>query len=155
MLGTNRRICARTLSLALLLAVGSVPLLVQAAEAAGGAFDPQVTYGTGTAPRSVAVGDFNGDGDPDLAVANQSNTQPPGSVSILLGQAGGGTFGTHTTYNTGTGPTSVAVGDFNADGDPDLVLTNFNNNSVSVLLGGAAGTFGTRTDFATGAEPVV
>ena len=63
---------------------------------------------------SIAVGDFNGDGKLDLAVANSGN----GTVSVLLGN-GNGTFATDTTYSTGgTTPEAVAVGDFNKDGIP-------------------------------------
>jgi hypothetical protein len=78
----------------------------------------------------VAVGDFNGDGDPDLAVANNDDS---GTVSVLTGGAGGG-FGAQTTFATGSHPESVAVGDFNADGDPDLAVANRDSGNVSVRL---------------------
>jgi hypothetical protein len=66
------------------------------------------------------VGDFNGDGEPDLAVANA------GTVSVLLGN-GNGSFQTHVEYPAGTGGSyllSVAVGDFNADGKLDLAISS-------------------------------
>ena len=67
----------------------------------------------------MAVGDVNGDGKPDLVVANEgSNT-----VSVLLGN-GNGTFQAQQTFATGTDPISVAVGDVNGDGKPDLVVAN-------------------------------
>ena len=76
---------------------------------------PTSDYATGSGPDSVAVGDFNLDGKPDLAVANQgSNT-----VSVLLGN-GDGTFAAKVDYATGSIAASVAVGDFNLDGKPDL-----------------------------------
>ena len=85
---------------------------------------------------SVAVGDFNGDGKPDLAVANNySNTYGTGTASVLLGN-GDGTFQTPQNFAAGTSPESVGVGDFNGDGKPDLAvadLTNI-NPTVSVLL---------------------
>src|SRR5712691_7499054 len=59
---------------------------------------------------SVAVGDFDGDGKPDLAVANLNGT----NVSIFLGN-GDGTFRAATTFGAGIGPNSVEVGDFNRD----------------------------------------
>jgi hypothetical protein len=92
----------------------------------------------GTDPTSVAVGDFNGDGIPDLAVANQGS----GTVSILLGN-GNGTFtqAPASPITVGKDPISVAVGDFNGDGIPDLAVTNFGGSSVSVLLGNGDGTF--------------
>ena len=46
----------------------------------GGTFGPQSSYAAGTHPSAVAVGDFNGDGKPDLAVANKND----GTVSVLL-----------------------------------------------------------------------
>jgi hypothetical protein len=70
---------------------------------------------------SVAVGDFNGDGDPDLAVADQS----PGEIMVLLGSTGG-TFTGPTILTTDSGVSAVAVADFNRDGDPDLAVSNVN-----------------------------
>ena len=84
----------------------------------------------------MAVGDFNGDGRPDLAVANiGSNT-----VSVLLGN-GDGTFQPAQHFATGAAPRSVAVGDFNGDGRLDLATANSGGNDVSVLLGNGDGTF--------------
>ena len=70
-------------------------------------------------PFSVAVGDFNGDGKQDLAVANQGSD----NVSILLGD-GTGNFSAPTNFAAGNGPCSVAVGDFNGDGKQDLAVAN-------------------------------
>jgi hypothetical protein len=62
----------------------------------------------GANPYSVAVGDFNGDGNPDIAVANQNGN----NVSVLLGN-GDGTLQAPTYYLAGTIPVFLAVGDFN------------------------------------------
>ncbi len=123
-------------------------LLAPAAASAALSFAPQLTFAVGTHPRSVAVGDFNGDGTPDLAVTNASD----GTVSVLLGN-GAGSFGSQQTFAVGGGPFSVAVGDFNGDGRPDLAVTNDSDRTVSVLLGNGAGSFGSQQTFAVGNTP--
>src|SRR5439155_10963871 len=86
-------------------------------------------YGTGSEPNSVAIGDLNGDGKPDLATANwNSNT-----VSVLLGN-GDGNFGVKTDYGTGSGPLSVAINDLNGDRKPDLATATSGSNTISGLL---------------------
>src|SRR2546429_4028574 len=80
-------------------------------------FQPHVDYAAGTNPQSVAVGDFNRDGNLDLVVANVSSN----TVSLLSGN-GNGTFQTPVDYATGSGPNSVAVGDFNGDCNADLAV---------------------------------
>ena len=55
------------------------------------------------------------------------------------------TFTGPTNFAVGDGPNSVAVGDFNGDGDPDLAVANEFAGSVSVLLGGAGGNFSSRS----------
>ena len=123
-------------------------LLAPAAASAALSFAPQQTFAVGTHPRSVAVGDFNGDGRPDLAVTNASDS----TVSVLLGN-GAGSFGSQQTFAVGSGPFSVAVGDFNGDGRPDLAVTNDSDSTVSVLLGNGAGSFGSQQTFAVGNTP--
>ena len=83
----------------------------------------------------MAVGDFNGDGRPDLAVANFGS----GTVSVLMDTTAAGattlSFAAQQTFAVGAGPISVAVGDFNGDGKPDLAVANHGSNTVSVLTG--------------------
>ncbi len=100
----------------------------------------------------MAIGDVNGDGKPDMAVANSVSSTENYSVSVLLGN-GDGTFGSAVNFATGSYPVSVAIGDVNGDGKPDLVVANNFGNSVSVLLGVGNGTFGAAATFAVGSSP--
>jgi hypothetical protein len=75
-----------------------------------------------------------------------------GNVQSTCG-SGGPCFSPKTDFTTSTGPSSVAIGDLNGDGKSDLVVTNRNANSVSVLLGNGNGTFGPKSDFPTGTNP--
>jgi FG-GAP-like repeat/FG-GAP repeat len=117
--------------------------LQQAAYA--GQFSPAVNYPTGINSFGVAVGDFNRDGIPDLVVANAYQGGSVGTVSILLGN-GDGTFRAGKEIDAGGAETTtVAVGDFNGDGKPDLVVANDGDlagpSNVAVLLGNGDGTF--------------
>src|SRR5437867_1290634 len=96
---------------------------------------------------SLAIGDLNSDGNPDLVVANLFSSR----VSVLLGN-GDGSFGVHTDYGAGD-PFSLAIGDLNADGKPDVVTANWISNTVSVLLGNGDGSFGVKNDYPTSYVP--
>jgi hypothetical protein len=98
-------------------------------------------YAAGTGPAAIAVGDYNEDGIPDMAVANSNLfTNGKSSVSILLGK-GDGTFRAAVNYAAGNTPRSVAAADFNGDGHLDLAVANQGSNNVSILLGNGDGTF--------------
>ena len=129
-----------------------------------GTFQTVVTYGSGGAGAyAVAVADVNGDGKPDLMVANNcasaSNcgSYGPGSVGVLLGN-GDGTFQPAVAYGSGgLDAVSVAVAEVNGDGKPDLLVANFCSNcqnygygSVGVLLGNGDGTFQTAVTYDSG-----
>ncbi len=129
-----------------------------------GTFRPAVTYSTGAYnANSVAVGDVNGDGIPDLVVANWCGTldeygclNEPGAVSVLLGN-GDGTFQPAVIYNSGgLAAYSVALADLNGDGKLDIVVTNTYygggdyDGSVGVLLGNGDGTFRPAVSHDTG-----
>jgi hypothetical protein len=127
-----------------------------------GTFQTAVAYGSGGLfASSVAIGDLNGDGKPDLVVGNvsTSGSVASGNVGVLLGN-GDGTFQTAVAYNRGGyGATSVAIGDLNGDGKPDLAVANCStsglgcvgsNGDVAVLLGNGNGTFQTAVAFGSG-----
>jgi len=78
--------------------------------------------GQGTTPTSVVVGDLNRDGVQDLVTADFAFGYGA-SVSVLLGNPDGA-FGTPAFYATNYGPTSVAIGDFNGDGIPDIAVAD-------------------------------
>jgi hypothetical protein len=97
-----------------------------------GTFQAAQRYGNGRSSASLAIGDFNHDGIPDLAVAYFE-----GTVSVLLGK-GDGTFQPAQSYPAGGYPLSVAVGDFNGDGYPDLAMANnVSPGRVTILLNAA------------------
>jgi hypothetical protein len=130
-------------------------LLVPASLSASGLFKKVKTYNSGGYfPRSVAVADVNGDGKPDLIVANWCDAQScyvGGAVGVMLGN-GDGTFQPAKSFGSGAmGAVSVAVADVNGDGKPDILVANACNidpklclpDGVGVLLGNGDGTFQT------------
>ena len=121
-----------------------------------GSFNPSFNYSAGVASVSGVVGDFNGDGTQDLAVANLGSyyqgSFTNSSVSVLLGK-GDGIFQAAVNYDAGAAPVSLAVADFNGDGKPDLAVANYNSTNVSVLLGQGDGTFQSPVSFRTGQIP--
>ncbi len=117
----------------------------------GNGFSPATAYSTGKQPYWVASGDLNGDGYPDLVTANTTD----GTISVLLnsGKSGNGTFGAAATYTVGKQPYQVAIGDVNNDGYPDLAVTNYGANTVTILFGSKAGTFTAQPTLSTCANP--
>ncbi len=105
-----------------------------------------VNSAVGSFPDAVAVGDFNHDGVPDLAVANNGS----GTVSVLLGN-GDGTFQPARDSAAGPYPHSLAVGDFNADGKLDVAVAV--SGDVNVLAGNGDGTFQAPAGVGLGSDP--
>ena len=141
---------------------GSVTIFFQNASSPG-TFAAGVSFPAGAQPQSVRIADVNGDGLPDLIVANRGpgndGTGTPG-VSVLLQDATHpGSFLAPVTYPTPAGAIDVAVADLNGDGKPDLVVASLGpgpGGAVSVLLQSAttAGTFGTATSYGGYGQPL-
>ena len=123
-------------------------------------FTAKLDFTAGASPYSVAIGDLDGDGKPDLVFANYSD----GTVSILRntslsGNLNAGSFAAKVDFTTGAGPISVAIGDLDGDGKPDLVVSNDNSNSVSILHNTISNgsidvnSFAAKVDFTTGSSP--
>jgi hypothetical protein len=119
-----------------------------------GGFAPATMFDSGgTIPKFVAVADFNNDGAPDLAVANQYGFEggvlSSRDVGVLLGNGLGG-FASAVNFDSGGSfPSAIAVGDFDNDGQADLAVPHATGN-VAVLLGNGLGGFAAAETFGTG-----
>lgn len=108
---------------------------------------PGPTFVTHLGSESAVLGDFNGDGKTDVAVANAGS----GDVTILLGDGTGGfTFGQVPT--AGTEPMAIDTADLNHDGLADLIVLNRNSDSIAVLIGQGAGKFAAARSFPSGSS---
>lgn len=119
-------------------------------------FSPKVDFATGLTPRSVAIGDLDGDGKTDLAVANWASSNNTVSVFRNTGSSGTISYAANVDLATGTSPIFVAVGDLDGDGKPDLAVVNQNSFTVSVFRNASSSgtiSYEPKVDFATGPDP--
>jgi FG-GAP-like repeat/IPT/TIG domain len=125
-----------------------------------GSFAARVNIATGTDPYGVAIQDLDADGKPDIVIVNNSDA----SISVFKNQVSSGvisssSFAVKVDFTVGTDPYNVAIADLDKDGKPDLVVSNYTDNTVSVLRNTSAtgfispGSFAAKVDYATGNNP--
>ena len=118
-----------------------------------GTFKSAVDYSASINPIGLVTGDFNGDGQEDIASAAGYGSLS--QITVLIGK-GDGTFTDPVNHAVPAYPYDIAVGDFNDDGKPDLVVDSFNDpGSISVLLGKGNGSFTSHKDTHIGVYPSV
>ena len=105
----------------------------------------------GTTPTHFVSGDFDADGDTDLAVSNSGSDD----VSILERDTTGtnNTFMPAVSVAVGVNPQSIAIGDIDGLNGLDLIVANGTDNNVSVLINDGKGVFTAGTPIATAASP--
>lgn len=119
-----------------LVAALAIPAVLAAAAAAPTARTTKIR--AGQSPGSVAIADVNGDGKPDVVVANEKSDD----VSVLLGNGKGGfTPAPGSPFAAGKTPNDLAVADFDKDGKLDIAMPNHDTDHVTLLLGDGKGGF--------------
>jgi hypothetical protein len=117
-------------------------------------FATHVDFATGNAPQGLAIGDLDGDGKPDLAVANNNDN----TLSLLRNTSSSGTisFATQQVVNSGSGAYDLVISDLDGDGKPDLAVDDESGSSVSIHKNiSTVGTIAVNpnVDYATGNIP--
>ncbi|HEY0725997.1 MAG TPA: VCBS repeat-containing protein, partial [Pyrinomonadaceae bacterium] len=122
-------------------------------------FAGPTTFGVGANPCGIAAADINGDGLPDLIVANEGDNTVSVLVNTTVPGAPTPSFALQQAFATALNPSSVIAVDANGDGKLDLIVSNADDFSVSVLVnktpsGSTTASFAVRRDFATGLSPL-
>ncbi|MDT4966490.1 MAG: hypothetical protein QOJ64_1227 [Acidobacteriota bacterium] len=143
---TRRAYLLARLALAALTTISSVPAFAQ--NCSQPSFKQPPIFPVGSDVRALTAADFDGDGKPDLAVANADSN----SVTVVTGVEAGAPAHSNT-YSVGTFPIAITAGDFNGDGSPDIVTGNNSAANISVLLNNGAGSFTAGGTFGAGSGP--
>lgn len=117
-------------------------------------FEPRLDFSTGSLPSTLCISDLDGDGKPDVAVINYATS----TVSVFrnTGSIGTISFAPKVTITAVSLSTSMAIGDLDGDGKPDMAITSYSNSIVSVFRNtGNKGTisFAEKVDFQTDTTP--
>ena len=123
-------------------------------------FQAKVEFATGFNTWGISIGDIDGDGKSDLVVTNRDGS----TISVLRNKSTSGSitsssFGAKVDFATGMQPYGVSIGDIDGDGKSDLVVTNRDGSTISVLRNKStsgsitSSSFGAKVDFATGMQP--
>ncbi len=115
-------------------------------------FDAKIDFSSGSIPRAVSISDLDGDGKPDLAVANQNSN----TVSVLRNTSiavGAISYAVKVDFPSGLYPRSVSIGDMDGDGKAELVVANRDENSLSILRNNPIFSVPTITSFTPTSGP--
>ena len=133
----------------------TISVLLNQTSGATNSFASHVDFPSAASPANLVVADMDGDGKKDLAVVNSvANTV---SVFRNLSTVGVVAFATRIDFPTGSNPQGLAVLDLDEDGKPEIVVTNYASNTISVLKNISAGAgnvaFAAKMDYTAGDEP--
>ncbi|PWG80605.1 MBG domain-containing protein [Pararcticibacter amylolyticus] len=114
-----------------------------------------VTLAVGDAPKSIVVGDVDGDGKPDVVVSNYASR----TFSVLRNTSASGSlsFESQVSVNTASGSNMITMNDMNGDGKPDVITANAGSSTVSVFRNISTASKvafdAAKTDYAVGGTP--